>query len=851
MTEFFVNGRSVCCSGGDRRLLDFLRDDLRLCSVKDGSSGGVCGLCMVLVDGKAKRACLLSLGQMAGRQVLTLEGFSQREKDVYAYCFAAASAVQCGFCTPGMVICAKGLLDANDTPGRDDVKLAIAGNICRCTGYVKIVDAILLAAKFFRKNLPIPLPAFSAGLGEDFFRVDAREKVLGSGLYTDDLFVEGMVYGGVLRTAHPRAYVLSIDSTLAESHPACLRVITAGDVPGDIKCGHLVKDWDALIATGGITRYIGDALAIVVAENKESLGEILDLIKVRYEVLAPLTSPAEAARESAPLIHEGGNILSEQTLIRGEVDAAIKTAAHVVRRHYSTPFTEHAYLETECAIALPEAEGLLLYTGSQSIFDEQREIACLLGLPPEKIHVRSMLVGGGFGGKEDMSVQHHAALAAWLTQRPVKIKMTRQESMACTTKRHAMEIDLTTACDSEGIIVAVKAEIISDTGAYASLGGPVIQRACTHAGGPYSFENIQVRGRAVYTNNPPAGAFRGFGVPQSCFAMESNLNLLAEAVGISPWEIRYRNAVRPGMALPNGQIADGSTALAECLLAVREAYEKAPIAGIACGFKNSGLGVGVPDIGRCIISVEGGKASVRTSAACIGQGMATVLTQMTCESSGLPPGLIVVEPPDTLRTPNSGTTTASRQTLFTGEAVRIAAEKLAQRLRSKQIEELEGEEFYGEYKPITDPMGSDKANPVSHVAYGYAAQVAELDKDGNVTYVTAAYDLGRLVNPKAAEGQIEGGIVMGAGYALTEDFPVEGGYPTAKFGSLGLMRATAAPEIEVIFVKGAETGPAYGVKGVGELATIPTAPAIQGAYYKLDGIFRTKLPLEGTCYNKA
>jgi CO/xanthine dehydrogenase Mo-binding subunit len=421
-----------------------------------------------------------------------------------------------------------------------------------------------------------------------------------------------------------------------------------------------------------------------------------------------------------------------------------------------------------------------------------------------------------------------------------------------------MEIELTSACDENGVLTAVKAEIVSDTGAYASLCGPVLQRACTHAAGPYNFQNVDITGKAVYTNNPPAGAFRGFGVTQSAFAMECNLNLLAELAGISPWEIRWRNAVRPGDTLPNGQIADSSTALAECLLAVKPAYANARFAGVASCFKNAGLGVGVPDIGRCVISAEGGRLRIRSSAACIGQGMAAVLTQMVCETADVSPIYIVVEPPDTSRTPDSGTTTASRQTLFTGEAAVVAAKKLKAALdehSGKPLEEalfsLEGEEFYGEYGPATDPMGSEKPNPVSHVAYGYAAQVAELDENGRVIIITAAYDIGVPINPKAAQGQIEGGVLMGMGYALTEDFPVEGGWPKAKYAALGLLRAVDAPEIETVFVRGAEKLPAaHGAKGVGELATIPTAPAIQGAYYRLDSVFRQKLPMENTHYKK-
>jgi len=806
---------------------------------------------MVLVDGKITRACVLTISKLSGKSILTVEGLSDREKEVYAYCFATAGAVQCGFCIPGMVISAKALIGTNDNPTRDDVKKAIRGNICRCTGYVKIEDAIIMAAEYFRENRQIPNASKSGKLGENVYRLDADEKTLGTGLYTDDVIVDGMVYARALRTKYPRARVLSIDASNALAHPDCIKVITAKDVPGDIKCGHIIKDWDALIAEGDITRYIGDTIALVVSKTSESLDDVLALVNVEYEELVPITSPKMALEENAQLIHESGNVLSRQQIKRGDADKAIANAKHVITRHYSLPFTEHAFMEPECAIAMPDGDdGLFLYTGGQSVYDEQREISGLLGIPIEKIRVRSMLVGGGFGGKEDMSVQHHAALVAWLVKKPVKIKFSRQESILVHPKRHAMEIDFTTACDENGIITAIKADIVSDTGAYASLGGPVIQRACTHAGGPYNFQNVDITGTAVITNNPPAGAFRGFGVPQSCFAMESNLNLLAEKVGISQWEIRYRNAIRPDQELPNGQIADGSTALVECLNAVKETFESSKYTGIACGFKNSGLGVGVPDIGRCILSVENGKVHIRSSAACIGQGMATVLTQMVCETLNISSELVVVEPPDTSRTPDSGTTTASRQTVFSGEAAVLAANELRKDLSEKSLDELNGKEYYGEYKSETDPMGSAKPNPVSHVAYGYAAQVVELEETGKVKKVTAAYDMGTVVNPISAEGQIEGGVIMGIGYGLTEDFPVKNGYPTAKYGTLGLIRAPNAPEIETIFVKSENNtnAPAYGAKGVGELATIPTAPAIHGAYYRLDGKFRNKLPMEETYY---
>ncbi len=605
-----------------------------------------------------------------------------------------------------------------------------------------------------------------------------------------------------------------------------------------------------MIGQGDTTRYVGDAIALAASEDRDALDEILALIDVQYQQLEPVLTPDDALREGAPRLHEKGNLLFRQEVVRGDAHGAIARAAHVVTRTYQTPMTDHAFMEPECAIARPDGEGgVFLYTGSQSVYDEQREIARMLCLPREKVRSRTMLVGGGFGGKEDMSVQHHAALMAFVTGRPVKVRFSREESLRVHTKRHAARIEMTTACDGAGLLTAMKARIAFDTGAYASLGGPVLQRACTHAGGPYNFQNVDISGMAVYTNNVPAGAFRGFGVTQSCFAAEMNLNLLAEAAGISPWEIRYKNAIRPGQTLPNGQIAGDDTAYAECLEAVRAAYQSSPYAGIAGAMKNSGLGVGVPDVGRCEIVVKGGKAHILTSAACMGQGLATVVIQMAAQETGLPAQCFVHEAADTRTTPDSGTSTASRQSLFTGEATRRAARKLMDALGERPLSALEGRGFYGEYAGITDPMGSDKPNPVSHVAYGYAAHVVVMDGAGRVERVVAAHDVGRAVNPKSCEGQIEGGVAMGLGYALTEDFATQAGYVKATYATLGLLRATDMPPVEVILLgKPCAHRPAFGVKGVGEIATIPTAPAAAHAQYRLDGGFRTKLPMEGTFY---
>ncbi len=847
-----ING-SDAVAHQDKPLLSFLRDDLRITSAKDGCSEGACGTCTVLVDGRAVKACIQKVSRFQGKKILTVEGLSNREKAVYEYCFGEAGAVQCGFCIPGMVICAKALLDANQSPSREDVKKAIKGNLCRCTGYKKIEEAILMAADFFRDNRPIPEPPQNLSLAQRFNRSDAAEKVNGTGVFVDDMELPGMIHARAVRSKYPRAIVNRIDISRAEAHPDCVKILLAGDVPYN-KVGHIKPDWDVMIPEGGTTRYIGDALALVAVSAKDKLDEVCALVDVDYTELTPVTNPFDALRGDAPLIHEDGNIMSRAGLQRGNADESIKKSKYVVTRKYKTPWQEHGFMEPECAVALPEGEdGVLVYSGAQSVYDEQHEISAMLRIAPEKVHCQTKLVGGGFGGKEDMSVQHHAALMAWYTKKPVKVKFSRQESLNYHVKRHPMEMEFTTACDENGYLTGMKGLIIADTGAYASLGGPVLHRACTHAAGPYNYQNIDILGMSVYTNNVVSGAFRGFGVTQSCFATENNINLLAEMADISPWEIRHRNAIRPGQVLPNGQMADDSVAMAECLEAVKDVYESSPYAGIAIGFKNSGTGMGKKDIGRCILSIENGRVHVRTSAACMGQGIATMCLTVLCETTGIDPALVVHEPADTVRTPDSGTSTASRQTVMTGEAVRQVSEKLKAELdKGLTLSDLEGREFYGEFSAQTDPLGAIKDNPISHISYSYGVQVVVLDEAGKVQRVAAAYDVGTPVNIQAVEGQIEGGIVMGLGYALTEEFKVEGGYPKTKLGTLGLMRSTDAPELDVILVQGKGNIPqTYGAKGCGELCLIPTAPACSHAYYRYDGKFRTQLPLRDTYYKKA
>ncbi len=853
--SFTVNG-NVYETAQDKPLLRFLRDDLGLRSVKDGCSEGACGTCTIIVDGKAVRSCVLSTKRAAGKSIVTTEGLSEREKEAFVYAFGAMGSVQCGFCTPGMVMAGKALIDRNPNPAEDDIKQAVVGNICRCTGYKKIIEGIGLAAAILRGEAVIEKKLEDGrdfGVGERAFRIDVREKVLGYGEYVDDVVMEGMVHASAVRSKYPRARVLDIDVSEALSLPGVLGVLTAEDVPNN-KVGHIQQDWDVMIAKGGVTRCVGDAICLVIAENEDILARAKKLVKIDYEELEPVRSVYEAKAPGAPLIHEKGNLCQSRHVTRGDAKKALAESKYVVTRSYSTPFTEHAFLEPECALAFPYKDGVKVYTSDQGVYDTRKEISIMLGWEPERIVVENKLVGGGFGGKEDVSAQHIAVLAALSVGRPVKVKFSRSESIAFHPKRHAMEGRFTLGCDENGIFTGLDCEIYFDTGAYASLCGPVLERACTHSVGPYCYQNTDIRGFGYYTNNPPAGAFRGFGVCQSEFALESTINLLAEKVGISPWEIRYRNAIEPGKVLPNGQIADRSTALKETLEAVREVYEKnAGHAGIACAMKNAGVGVGLPDKGRAKLAVHDGIVEIYAAASDIGQGCATVFVQMVAEATGLGRGEIRNRGSNSEVAPDSGTTSGSRQTLITGEAVRMAAAELSDAMREVggDLSQLEGREFFAEYFEPTDPLGSKKPYPKSHVAYGFATHVVVLDKDRRVSEVYAAHDSGRVVNPIAIQGQIEGGVLMGLGYSLTENFDLKDCVPQNKYGTLGLMRANQIPDIEAIYVEKKELlDVAYGAKGIGEISTIPTAPAVAGAYYAVDHIFRTKLPLEDTPYSR-
>lgn len=844
--EFTLNGLPVTADPGEERsILELLREDFGLRSVKDGCAPeGSCGACTVIVDGRAVVSCAQKATRVEGKHVVTQEGLSDDERRLWAESFVAAGASQCGFCSPGIVMKSEALLQKKRSPSREEIARALLGNLCRCTGYTKVLDAVELVAAAHRGE-PRANVNGDARVGARAPRYQGVELALGDLPYVGDMEAPGMLHGALRFSDHPRARVLRIDTSRAEAHPGVVAVATASDVPGERVQGVLTRDWRQLVAEGETTSYVGDVIAVVAAETRHAAREAAVLVEVEYEVLDPITDPFEALADDAPLLHIGGNVLSVSSVRRGHVDAALADAAHVVTETYRTQAIEHAFLEPEsCFAVLDEERGLRVFSQGQGVWEDRRQIASFLGVPEEQVHVTQVSTGGAFGAKEDLNVQCHASLLAQLTHRPVLVTLSRKESLRFHSKRHPMWLEYTAGCDDQGRLVAVRARIVGDTGAYASVGDKVLERAAGHACSAYKVPNVDVEATAVYTNNPPSGAMRGFGVNQSNFAMEGVLDLLAEEVGVDCWEIRWRNALDVGDRFGTGQRLGAGVGLKKTLLAVRDAYREARFAGIACGVKNTGIGNGVPEYGRAVLRPErDGSVTLFHSWTEMGQGVHTALRQIACEELGLSGDCVRVVV-DTERDLDTGQTTASRSTVLGGNAVIDAARRLRAALNGLPLEALAGQEFRGEFVvDWTTPNDAD--DPVTHLAYSWATQVVLLDEEGQLEKVVAAHDVGRAINPTLVEGQIEGGVHMGLGQALSEEFVVENGVPvTQTLKSLHIIPPTGMPEVECIIVEEPQPEGPYGAKGVGEAALVPTAAAVAGALHAFDGIRRTRLPMK-------
>lgn len=890
-----------------RTLAQVLRYDLGLTGTKIGCEEAECGICTVLVNGTPVNSCIFPAFKAQGREVQTVEGLAQDDGELHPVQqnFIDHGAVQCGFCTPGLMMTATALLHENPDPDDHAIKVALKDTYCRCTGYASVIAAIKSAASEMRGEGPLPvnepdvtepMHAISRSVQPQY----VHAKVTGAAKYTDDYVFDGMLFARTLRAAYPHARILSINTAKARALPGVIAVLTHADVPGENLHGLVYRDWPVLC--GDVVRYMGDAVAIVAAESEDIAAEALKLIEVEYEPLPVVGDPKFAHSSQAPVLHPNhptGNLLKHIKVRSGDIEQGFAQADYIVEREYRTPTVEHAFLEPECAIGIPPGvaghEKLTILVGSQIPYQDRNQIALAMGLPEEKVRVIGTLIGGGFGGKEDIAGQIHVAMLAQVTGRPVKMLYTRQESLVFHPKRHATIIRMKTGATKDGKLIAIEAELYGDGGAYASLSDKVMTRATTHATGPYVVPNAKIDCFAMYTNNPPSGAFRGFGVTQSAFAVESNMDILAEMIGLDPIEFRRINAQKVGTTTATGQVLRESVGLLETLSHVEHDMldnnfqwawrdgHKAYGWGVACAYKNTGLGGGAPDRAEAEVEAfEDGSVEVRVAAADMGQGLAHVVAQCTAEELKLPYNRVRVLLCDTDLTPNGGPTTASRQTFVSGNAARVTSSLLREALTRSAAEFLDvpPETLYYEegllrhngksvelgtlvgwmkanglsskvrheyHAPATQPLGTGGD---MHFAFSYATQAAlvEVDTETGVVKVlkiVAGTDIGRAINPLMLQGQVEGGIVMAMGNCLTESYIVENGVPWSNLLSRYKMPSIKhAPEIISHLIEDrVSTGP-YGAKGVGEICSINTSPAICNAIYHATGVRIFSLPVD-------
>jgi len=849
-TGFILNGTPVSVRSDHPHLLAALREELDVTSAKDGCSPqGQCGCCTVMIDGKVQISCTYSMDKVEGRSVTTLEGVDADERTRFSDAFAACGGLQCGFCIPGIVMRAKAQIDKKGADlQRDDMARHLGAHLCRCTGYVKVLDAIEAVAQG-----KIVDPGLPGGIGTSGAKYEAAELTMGDRGYVDDIRLPGMLHGALHLTGHVRADIVSIDTSAAEAAPGVVAVFTAADVPGAQYVGIIYKDWPVFIGEGQRTSYAGDVLAIVVAETKQQARLAAKLVQVEYDVLRPIVDPVAAIDDPEIAVYgTKNNVLSISAYERGNVDDALADSAHLVHEVFNTQRIEHAFLEPESTLAVPGSDGSLhVYSGGQGVWDDRDQIAAILGVDTTAVTVELVSNGGAFGGKEDMSNQGQTALAAHLLQRPVKCTLSREESFLIHAKRHPIRLEYWAGCDATGQLTALRVRGIGDSGSYASVGMKVLERAAGHAGGPYRVPNIDVHCTAVRTNNPVCGAFRGFGANQAQFAMEGVMDRLAEQVGISGWEMRKRNVIRPGDVWGPGQIMDdGAGGAEECLDRAKPHIDAALAAGKAVGMglglKNSGLGNGLREVCAAVVHFRSadGRVEVRHGFTEMGQGVHTVALQTAVTELGIDPARIEVIV-DTTRQLGFGQTTGSRGTLMVAASVQNAC------LVALAADCAPDVDHYAEHvvdwtQKLGDPANP---NPTIHAAFGFAAQIVVADREtGAIEKVVAIHDVGRAVNPRLCEGQIEGSVHMGLGYALTEDFPSdERGFPTnMTLRSLGILRPKDVPPIEVELVEVPQPKSAYGIKGVGEIGLVPTSGAVAAALHMVDGEWRNTLPMSRT-----
>lgn len=913
--EFVVNGKRVNVSIEPGEMLaHVLREKLGLTGTKIGCNEAECGTCTVLVDGKPTLSCCYPALRAAGHSILTIEGLSVKKGEVEELhplqkAFVDYGAIQCGFCTPGQVMAAYALLQENPDPTSDEIRHELRDTLCRCAGYPSIERAIKAAGKAMITGEPVEQPEIPLSqramksIGQLRPRPEALEKVTGKALFTDDLHFEGMLYARVKRAGIPHGILKKLDISRAKQLPGVCAVLTAEDIPGENIQGLVIKDWPVLIGVGEKARYVGDAVAIVAAESEDIAAQALELISFEFEELPVISDPVQSLQPDAIKIHENGNLLKHIKVGKGNIEKGFAESDVVLEHTFYTATTDHAFLEPECSIARLTEDGRMeVFVGSQIPYEDREQIAHALGWPEERVHVKGMLIGGGFGGKEDIAGQIHAALLAHATGRPVKLLYDRHESLIAHPKRHATQIRVKMGAKKDGTLVAVQTELYGDTGAYASLGEYVMTRATTHSAGPYIIPNVKADCYAMYTNNPPAGAYRGFGVTQSAFAVESMIDMLAEKLNLDRIDLRRKNALRVGSVTNTGQVLKESVGLIECIdkteavvrgfAGKRDPFAPEKVAGdeskirawgIAAAYKNTGLGGGAPDHAGAIVELfENGIIEVRTSSADLGQGLVTVLQLIVAEVLQLSLDQVHVLLSDTDITPDGGATTASRQTYVSGNAARRASEifrdavistlsekydvapnkinfengtvdvdgrevTMAEIFTSMKEEGKEPKVNYDYWAPETKPLGVEGD---MHFGFSFATQAAQVEVNTltgevKVLQIVAATDVGTALNPLGLQGQVEGGVMMGIGNALTEKFIIENGkVVTDRLARYRIPSIALTPEITSIIVEDPISSGPFGAKGVGEIISIPTTPAITNAIYNAVGVRVDTLPVD-------
>ncbi|MCB0005914.1 MAG: selenium-dependent xanthine dehydrogenase, partial [Anaerolineales bacterium] len=779
--KFTLNGQPMEFDGDpDLPLMNYLREQAGILSPKDGCAPqAACGCCAVQLNDKAVLSCVTKMSRVADSNVVTTEGLGEYRQDVFANAFVACGGVQCGFCIPGIVMQSNALINSNPEPSRDDIEKALTPHLCRCTGYKKIVDSVVMAADAIRKEETIEPPKSDGKVGSRQPKYHARDLVLGQHKYVDDIRLPGMKFGALRFSDHPRATVKKIDTTAAAAVAGVIRILTAADVPGDRFIGLIKQDWPLMIAEGETTRYVGDVLALVVAESDAIARQAVGLIQVEYDVHEPVTDMHKALLADAPSVHgNGSNMLAKTVTQRGDLAAAEAGAAYTAQGTFQTQMIEHGFMEPEACIAYPAGSGVEVLSQGQGVFEDRKQIAKLLGLPQDQVRVKLVANGGGFGGKEDLTVQGHAAVAAYLMGTTVKVRLTRDESIVMHPKRHPIWMDYKIGCDADGKLTYVKVKFVGDTGAYASVGMKVLERSAGHATGAYAFPVTDVEAISVYTNNLPCGAMRGFGVNQATFGLESLIDELCEKGGFDRWQFRYDNALEDGDMTATGQVIEGGAGAKATLLAVKDEFYAAPFAGIACGIKNTGIGNGMPDASQARVTVVAAdKVVIDHGWTEMGQGVNTMALQVVCQETGLDPDLIDVRI-DTESEQEAGMTTASRATSLVGNALIDACKALKADLENNALADLVGNVYDGEFVvDWTTKPGAMVEKVYTHYSYSYATQLVTLDEHGQIAKITAAHDAGKIMNPTLFEGQLEGSIHMGLGYAISENLELENGRP--------------------------------------------------------------------------